>query len=88
MDRFRSEPVVQKRDGRPPNREVVCLDCGFRHDAHGITAEDAIQAIAGAHESSHRLIALAIDYTASGGHPLYAQEARRAHPEVPQVRAG
>lgn len=65
----RHEPVVPSRDGTPPAYVVACLDCGFAHDAHGLTAEDAVKAIAPSHEPGHHLIARAVDYST---HPLYS----------------
>lgn len=80
------EPIVPAKDGQPPAWVVSCLDCGFAHDAHGLTAGDAVKAIAPNHQDGHRLIARSIDYTAgwerpgrpfagvaasTGGHPLY-----------------
>lgn len=81
-------PVVAPRDGEPPAFIVVCLagGCGFAHDAHGLTAEDAVKSIAPTHQSGHKLIARQIDYTKGwerpgrpleglgasfGPHPLY-----------------
>jgi hypothetical protein len=61
-------PIVPAQDGKGPAWIVVCLDCPFAHDAHALSGEDAVQAIAPTHERTHRLIARAVDYT---DHPLY-----------------
>ena len=71
------EPIVPMKDGKPPGFVVACLDCEFSHDAHGLTAEDAVKAIAPAHQTGHRLIARPVDYTTGWGpqgtapHPIY-----------------
>lgn len=62
------EPIVPVRDGHAPTFVVSCLDCGFSHDAHGPTAEDAVVAIQPTHQVGHRLIAMPQNYST---HPLY-----------------
>jgi len=64
------EPIVPAKDGAPPNFVVSCLECGFAHDAHALTAEDAVQAITATHaEGKHKMIASAVDYTKGWTHP-------------------
>jgi len=73
LDNHRSAPIVPAVDGQAPAWVVACLEigCGFAHDAHALTAEDAVEAIAATHaEGKHKMIAKAVDYTA---HPLYAK---------------
>ncbi len=80
-------PIVPLKDGSPPGWIVACLDCGFAHDAHGLSANDAVLSIAPSHEPDHRLVARPIDYTqgwerggkplqgippTTGAHPLYS----------------
>ena len=73
-----SAPIVPLRNGQPPAWVVSCLDCGFSHDAHGLSADDAVRAIAPTHQEGHKLIARAVDYTTGYGggrtrpHPLYS----------------
>lgn len=61
-------PIVPARQGHAPAFVVSCVDCGFSHDAHGDTAEDAISSVAPTHHAGHRLIAWTTDYAT---HPLY-----------------
>ena len=61
--KHQSEPIVPAKEGRPPAFVVACLDCEFSHDAHGLTAEDAVKSIAPSHQTTHRLIARSVDYT-------------------------
>lgn len=85
---FKHEPIVPSREGVLPAFVVVCLTggCGYAHDAHGLTAEDAVKAVAPAHQAGHQLTARRLDYAAgwerpgqplagvpatTGGHPLY-----------------
>jgi hypothetical protein len=65
------EPIVPMQDGRPPAFVVVCLTdgCDFAHDAHGLTAEDAVKSVAPTHASGHQLIARSVDYTAGWRRP-------------------
>lgn len=73
-----SGPIVPLKDGQPPAWVVACLDCGFSHDAHGRSADDAVKAVAPSHEPGHKLIARAINYESGWGedgtkpHPLYS----------------
>lgn len=73
------EPLTPLKDGKPPGFIVACLDCDFGVDAHGLTAEDAVKAVALTHENSHHLIARSVKYTTGYGtdkteaHPLYRQ---------------
>lgn len=83
----RHAPVVPKVDGSTPGWVIVCLDCpDFAHDAHGLTAEDAVKAFAPRHQRGHRLTAQSVNYdegwvipgrplqgipASTGGHGLY-----------------
>ena len=74
-----SEPITPAVGGKPPGFIVACLDCDFGVDAHALTAEDAVKAIAPTHETTHHLIATSVDYTKGYGpdkkdpHPLYGR---------------
>lgn len=74
-----SEPITPLKDGQPPGFIVACLDCDFGVDAHGLTAEDAVKAVAPTHQKGHHLIATHVDYTTGHGpnkkdpHPLYGR---------------
>ena len=85
------EPITPMQDGKPPDWVVVCLDCGFSVDEHGVTGEDAVKAVAPRHEHAHKLTARPVNYSAGWGekkkepHPLYggsphAQQEREARP--------
>ena len=71
------EPITPMEGGKPPGWVVMCLDCGFACDAHGLTGEDAVKAVAPRHESTHKLVAQAVNYLVGFGpqkdqpHPLY-----------------
>ena len=71
------DPITPEKGGKPPGFIVACLDCEFSVDAHGLTAEDAVKAVAPRHEESHHLIARPVNYTTGYGadkkdpHPLY-----------------
>lgn len=73
------EPITPLDDGKAPTWVVACLDCEFSCDAHGISGDDAVVAIAERHQKGHRLIARQIDYSTGYGrnfdepHPLYHQ---------------
>jgi hypothetical protein len=75
---IQSAPIVPLKAGQPPAWVVMCLDCGWSHDAHGLGADDAVKALAPQHQEGHHLIARAIDYTTGWGpernqpHPLYS----------------
>ena len=63
---FRYAPITPVVNGQPPAWIVTCA-CGYRADAHGHTAADAVHAVARVH--GHRaLTATAVDYS---HHPLY-----------------
>ena len=72
------EPVVPAQGGKPPTFIVRCTfpGCGFAHDAHGRTPEQAIASVRG-HQVGHRLRAERQDLTTGYGpqgtdpHPLY-----------------
>ena len=51
------EPIVPMKDGKPPAWVVRCLEagCGFAHDAHGATPEEAAASIRATHVPSHTL---------------------------------
>ena len=74
-----SEPITPAVDGKPPAYIVACLECEFSVDAHALTAEDAVKAVAPSHAPTHHLIARAVDYTQGYGldktapHPLYGR---------------
>ena len=67
------EPITPKRAGAFPGFVVSCLDCAFSHDAHGLSAEDAVKALAPTHQAGHRLYAVPVDYST---HPLYQYRRR------------
>lgn len=74
-----SEPITPTVAGKPPQFIVACLDCEFSVDAHGLSEEDAVKAVAPSHAAAHRLIARPVDYTVGYGpdksqpHPLYGR---------------
>jgi len=71
------DAITPLKDGQPPGFIVACLDCDFGVDAHALTAEDAVKAVAPTHDERHHLIARPVDYTKGHGpkqsepHPLY-----------------
>lgn len=74
-----SEPITPAVGGTPPAFVVACLKCEFSVDAHALSAEDAVKAVAPTHEPTHLLIARPVDYTTGYGtdktapHPLYGR---------------
>lgn len=73
------EPITPAVGGKPPAFVVACLECGFSVDAHALTAEDAVKAVAPNHETTHHLIGRPVEYTTGYGldktapHPLYGR---------------
>jgi len=73
LDNHRSAPITPAVEGKPPGWVVACLEagCGFACDAHALTADDAVQAVAATHaEGRHKMIGRAVDYST---HPLYSK---------------